>query len=154
MSSVRKRVQCRKRFCGRVSYGNGMHGSVCDTGWGWTKADGEEKTHPVDLVEAVHVELPHETRELQRARTLGSGASRLPRDMNGGRLTLLCLKCDPRIVRLNSPTLETTKLAAGEPRGSAERSAAHAPRTELRPLNELRAFRVVDHPVKRVHGMK
>ena len=28
-------------------------------------------------------------------------------------LTLLCLKWEPRIVRLNSPTLETTKLAKG-----------------------------------------
>ena len=26
---------------------------------------------------------------------------------------MLCLKCEPRIVRLNSPTLDTTKLRAG-----------------------------------------
>jgi hypothetical protein len=62
--------------------------------------------YPIDLVESVHVQLPNKTRKL------------LGRDKRKCRglhmveviLTLLCLKWEPRMLRLNSPTLDTTKL--------------------------------------------
>jgi hypothetical protein len=59
--------------------------------------------YAINFVEAVHVELTYKARELGQ-----DGVSRPPR---GGReiLTLLCLKWDPRMLLLNSPTLDTTK---------------------------------------------
>ena len=63
--------------------------------------------YAVNLVEAVHVELPHKTGELQEPSVRPRGGHR------GEGPTLLCLKWEPRIVRLNSPTLDTTKLPKG-----------------------------------------
>lgn len=75
-------------------------------------------------------------------------ASSAAENENGVCLTLLCLKCEPRIVRLNSPTLETTKLE-GKSCGKTPKEGSdwgQIPRPELSPGNELRGFWVVDHP--------
>jgi len=71
----------------------------------------ERGTYPVDLVETVHIQLSDETGELFRGevnRVTGAGEN--PVYWSELALTLLCLKWDPRIVLLNSATLETTKL--------------------------------------------
>ena len=60
--------------------------------------------YPVDLVEPVHVQLPHEARELIRHGQRAGNACVVE-----SARTLLCLKCPPRMLRLNSPTLDTTK---------------------------------------------
>lgn len=57
----------------------------------------------IDFVEAIHVELSHERRELRwQCQVL-----LLPSDILVAR-TLLCLKWLPRMLRLNSPTFDTT----------------------------------------------
>ena len=76
-----------------------------------------ESTYPVDLMEAVHVQLPYETRELA-----GRGSANVSSERENV-LTLLCLKWEPRMVRLNSPTLDTTKLA-GQTGGRSAHAAA------------------------------
>lgn len=88
---------------------------VCHKGWS-PRGLGRGETHSIDLVETVHVELPHKAGELAfhhiiiiRPARFGRRALRVDR----GRLTLLCLKWEPRMLRLNSPTLETTKLEGG-----------------------------------------
>ena len=72
----------------------------------------EKGTYPVDLVETVHVQLPDETRELFKGQRK-NGVTEVDEKVvykPERALTLLCLKWDPRIVLLNSATLETTKL--------------------------------------------
>lgn len=59
---------------------------------------------PIYFVEAVHIQLPHETGELIGNVISNASTSYLCP------LTLLCLKCEPKMLRLNSPTFETTKL--------------------------------------------
>lgn len=61
-----------------------------------------EGTYAINLVEAIHVELTY------KAGKLGESEPST-RWMRGIGLTLLCLKWEPRILLLNSPTLETTK---------------------------------------------
>jgi hypothetical protein len=84
---------------------------VCREGRGRSKmgrvlGEGGE-THAVDLVEAVHVQLAYEARELDYICVC---QTRDDHEIIKRRLTLLCLKCDPSMLLLNSPTLETTKL--------------------------------------------
>ena len=65
-------------------------------------------------MEAVHIELPDEARELFEVQRPGEcdviEFDENPIYKRKLALTLLCLKWDPRIVLLNSATLETTKL--------------------------------------------
>ena len=72
------------------------------------------QTHPVDFMKPIHVQLPNETRELQLERSArgqnisGKKGKAFLYSPTKIKLTLLCLKWDPKMLRLNSPTFETT----------------------------------------------
>jgi hypothetical protein len=70
-------------------------------------------TCSIYFMKAVHVELAHKTRKLKGIRNNGrkfifhTSTASLTK-IRERKLTLLCLKCDPRMLRLNSPTFDTT----------------------------------------------
>lgn len=117
--------------------------------------------YPVDLVEPVHVQLPHEARELIRHGQRAGNACVVE-----SARTLLCLKCPPRMLRLNSPTLDTTKDVPSSvhamncvdlgsliilQRGRGKQGRTHE-RREKKTARQMRRDRRQACPLERRHG--